>query len=136
MCTIRCLVLVPAILANTSAITKFRHAQLYPRLHPPFHSNVNASAATHSSPNLRIQTCATAPLPSLPFPIQLQHLTSVADCFHKPCVNASRYAMLLCPPFFLVTSLLKYVTKGYPGSECRTGGWVVGSAVRPQFFFF
>jgi len=26
--------------------------------------------------------------------------------------------------------------KGVPGSECRTGGWVVGSAVRPLIFFF
>jgi len=26
--------------------------------------------------------------------------------------------------------------KGVPGSECRTGGWVVGSAVRLLFFFY
>ena len=43
-------------------------------LSPPFHINANASAITHNSPNLRIKTRATASLPSLPFPIQLQHL--------------------------------------------------------------
>ena len=66
MCTIRCSVLVPANLADTSATTKFGHAQLYPRLLPPFHSNANASAATHSSPNLGIhaQPC---PYPLSPF---------------------------------------------------------------------
>ena len=27
------------------------------------------------------------------------------------------------------------VSKGVPGSECQTGGWVVGSAVRPLILF-
>ena len=45
-----------------------------PAFSPPFHSNADASATTHNSPNLHIQTHTTASLPSPPFPIQLQHL--------------------------------------------------------------
>ena len=77
-------------------------------LSPPFHINANASAITHNSPNLRIKTRATAPYPLSPVQSN-SNTSSVADCFREPCVNTSRHAMSLCPPFFQVTSLLKYV---------------------------
>ena len=49
------------------------------------------------------------PYPLSPFQSN-SNTSSVADCFREPCVNASRHAMSLCPPFLLVASLLKYIT--------------------------
>jgi hypothetical protein len=38
--------------------------------------------------------------------------------------------------FFIPCPATTAISKGYLGSECQTGGWVVGLAVRPLNFFF
>ena len=102
-CAIHCSVLVPAVLANTSATTEFGRAQPYPHPLPP---SPNASATIHNSPNLRIQTRTTTPLPSLPFPVQRQGLTFVATVSASHTCTRSRAAH----PSGSSLLQLKYVT--------------------------
>jgi hypothetical protein len=58
-------------------------------------------------------------------PIQLPHDRHITQ----------RHAFIPPRLDLLHVQLRCVIGKGYPGSECLTGGWVVGSAVRPLIFF-
>ena len=78
---------------------------IFQHISPLSHSNATTSATIHCwclSPNLCIQACTTISLPLL-FTVQCQCLSFMAECFHRPCMKASRHAVSPCPPFFLVT---------------------------------
>ena len=109
MCTIHCSILVPTVLANTSTTTKFRYAQLYPHLHPLFIPMLMPQPPPTTPLTCVFRHVQPHPYPLSPFQSN-SNTSSMADCFCKPCMNTSRHAMSLCPPFLLVTSLLKYVT--------------------------
>ena len=78
-------------------------------LSPPFISMLMPQPPPTTPLTCVFRHARPRPYPLSPFQSN-SNTSSVADCFRKPCTNTSRHAMSPCPPFFLVTSLLKYVT--------------------------